>query len=114
VQLQQEDVTLYCDRADFYSQQNNVDAFGNVHIKQGDSINIYGETLHYDGNMKKAKLNNAVKLTDSHMVLTTDEMDYDLNTRIASYLKGGTLVNDSAILTSRHGYYFANSADVFF
>ena len=114
VQLKQKDVTLFCDRADFYFEQNVVDAFGNVHIKQGDSINIYGETLHYDGNLKKAKLNNNVRLTDSHMILSTDELDYDLNTKIASYLKGGKLVNDSSVLTSQHGYYYANTADVFF
>lgn len=114
VQLQQRDVTLYCDRADFYFEQNIVDAFGNVHIKQGDTIDIYGQTLHYDGNSKKAKLNDRVKLTDSRMVLTTDELDYDLNTRIGFYLKGGTLVSDSAVLTSNHGYYYANTADVFF
>jgi lipopolysaccharide assembly outer membrane protein LptD (OstA) len=113
VQLQQKEVTLYCDRADFYFEQNLVDAFGNVHIKQGDSLNIYSDTLHYDGNGKKAKLNHHVRLTDSRMVLTTDELDYDLNTRIAFYLKGGTLVNDKAVLTSNHGYYYARSADVF-
>lgn len=114
VQLKQQDVILYCDRADFFFEENIVDAFGNVHIRQGDSIDIYGETLHYDGNQKKARLNKSVRLTDSHMVLTTDDLDYDLNTSVAWYLKGGTLINDSAVLTSLHGYYFANSADVFF
>ncbi len=89
VQLQQNDVTLFCDRADFYFDENIVDAFGNVHIKQGDTINIYGETLHYDGTLKKAKLNKNVRLTDARMVLTTDELDYDLNTDIGFYLKGG-------------------------
>lgn len=114
VQLQQKDVTLFCDRADFYFDENIVDAFGNVHIKHGDTIDIYGETLHYDGNDKKAKLNKNVRLTDSRMVLTTDELDYDLNTGIGLYLKGGTLVNDSAVLTSQRGYYNANTADVYF
>jgi lipopolysaccharide export system protein LptA len=114
VQLQQNDVTLFCDRADFYFDENIVDAFGNVHIKQGDTINIYGETLHYDGTLKKAKLNKNVRLTDARMVLTTDELDYDLNTDIGFYLKGGTLINDSAVLTSQRGYYYANTADVYF
>jgi lipopolysaccharide export system protein LptA len=114
VQLRQNNVTLFCDRADFYFEQNIVDAFGNVHIKHGDTIDIYGETLHYDGASKKARLNKNVKLTDSRMVLTTEELDYDMNTRMGFYLKGGTLVSDSAVLTSQHGYYYANSADVFF
>ncbi|MGB3075485.1 MAG: LPS export ABC transporter periplasmic protein LptC, partial [Chitinophagales bacterium] len=114
VQLKQKDVTLFCDRADFYFDENIVDAFGNVHIRQGDTIHIYGETLHYDGNLKKAKLNTKVKLTDSKMVLTTEELDYDLNTRVGFYLKGGKLLSDEAILTSQHGYYYSNSSDMFF
>lgn len=114
VQLRQKDVTLFCDHADFYFDENRVDAFGNVHIKQGDTINIYGETLHYDGNLKKAKLETKVKLTDAKMVLTTEQLDYDLNSRVGFYLQGGKLVSDDAVLTSKHGYYFANTADVFF
>lgn len=114
VQLKQNNVTLFCDRADFYFDENLVDAFGNVHIRQGDTIHIYGETLHYDGNLKKAKLNNKVKLTDSKMVLTTDELDYDLNTRVGFYLNGGKLISDQAVLTSNHGYYYSNSSDMYF
>lgn len=114
VQLQQNDVTLFCDNADFYFDQNIVDAVGNVHIRQGDTIHIYGETLHYDGNVKQARLKNKVKLTDSRMVLTTEELDYDLNTRVGYYLTGGTLVSDDAVLTSKHGYYYSNTADMYF
>ncbi len=114
VQLRQKEVTLFCDQADFYFEENRVDAFGSVHIKQGDTINIYGETLHYDGNLKKAKLESKVKLTDAKMVLTTEQLDYDLNTRVGFYLQGGKLVSDDAVLTSKHGYYYANTADVYF
>src|SRR5262245_5754578 len=48
------------------------------------------------------------------MVLTTDDLDYDLNTSVAWYLKGVTLINDYAVLTSLHGSYYDNSADFFF
>lgn len=114
VQLQQKDVTLFCDNADFFFDQNIVDAIGHVHIMQGDSIHLYGETLHYDGNSKQAKLKGKVKLTDSRMVLTTEELDYDLNNRVGYYLKGGTLLSDDAVLTSRNGYYYSATADMYF
>ncbi len=114
VQLKQNDVILFCDNADFYFDQNIVDAVGNVHIRQGDTIHLFGQTLHYDGNGKLAKLKNQVKLTDSRMVLTTDELDYDLNTRVGYYLTGGTLISEDAVLTSKHGYYYSNTADMYF
>ncbi|MFI5134506.1 MAG: OstA-like protein [Chitinophagales bacterium] len=114
VQLQQKNVTLFCDQANYLLDQNTIDAAGNVHIKQGDTINMYGNTLHYDGSLKTANLKGAVKLTDSHITLTTEQLDYDLNSRVADYLQGGTVINDSSTLTSQHGYYYANSADVFF
>src|ERR1043165_1097576 len=114
VQLQQNDVTLFCDRSNQYLEQNLIDATVNVHIRQSDTINIYGNTLHYDGNSRQANLKGNVKLTDSHVVLTTEELDYDLNTRIANYVNGGKMINDSAVLTSKHGYYYANTSDIFF
>src|SRR6266446_3774458 len=52
VQLQQNDVTLFCDQANQYLEQNLIDATGNVRIRQSDTINIYGNSLHYDGNTK--------------------------------------------------------------
>jgi len=114
VQMKQNDVTLFCDQANQFMDQNTIDATGNVHIRQSDTINIYGNTLHYDGNSKIANLKGNVKLTDGHIILTTEQLDYDVNTRIANYLNGGKMINDSAVLTSRHGYYSANSSDIFF
>lgn len=114
VQLQQNDVTLYCDQANQFIEQNVVDATGNVRIRQSDTINVYGNLLHYDGNTKKANLNGNVRLTDGHVELSTEELDYDVNTRIATYLSGGKMITDSSVLTSRHGYFFANTSDMYF
>jgi len=114
VQLKQNDVILFCNQADYFLDENVVDATGSVHIKQSDTINVYGDFLHYDGNTKKANLKGKVRLTDSHAVLTTDQLDYDLNTRVGNYFQGGKLVSDQAVLTSKRGYYFASTSDVYF
>lgn len=114
VQLQQKDATLFCDQANYFLDQNTIDAIGHVRIKQGDTINVYGNSLHYDGNLRKANLTGNVKLTDSHVTLTTDQLDYDLNTRVASYNRNGKVLSDSSVLSSKRGYYNANTAEVFF
>lgn len=114
VQLQQKDATLFCDQANYFLDQNTIDAIGNVRIRQGDTIHVTGNTLHYDGNLRQANLTGSVRLTDSHILITTEQLDYDLNTRVASYTRGGKMINDSAVLTSRRGYYHANTAEVYF
>ncbi len=55
VTFKQDNVFLYCDSAYFYDELNAIDAFSNVHIKQGDTLNLYGDLLKYDGNTKKAE-----------------------------------------------------------
>ena len=50
VVLKQSDVMMYCDSAYFNDGNNSVEAFGNVKVKQGDSITLYCRHLLYNGN----------------------------------------------------------------
>src|SRR5699024_9569843 len=70
--------------------------------------------LHYEGNTKMATLKNNVKMTDGHMILTTNFLTYDMDSHIGSYLNGGKLVNQETVLNSQRGYYYADTKDVFF
>jgi lipopolysaccharide assembly outer membrane protein LptD (OstA) len=49
VAFKHDDVLLYCDSAYLYTLTNSLDAFSQVHINQGDSVNMYGDKLKYDG-----------------------------------------------------------------
>ena len=80
-----DNVLLNCDSAYMYSETNNLEAFGNVHIKEGDSLNIYGDFLKYDGNSKKGELHGNVKLLHNDMVLTTEHLNQDLKDNIGKY-----------------------------
>jgi lipopolysaccharide export system protein LptA len=112
--FQQDNATLTCDSAYFYLAKNSFEAFGNVHINQADTINIYSDKLNYDGNTKIAILKNNVKLTDNDAILTTNDLNYNLGTKIGQYYNGGKIVNDKNTLTSTNGYYFTNSKDAYF
>jgi lipopolysaccharide export system protein LptA len=112
--FKQDNATLTCDSAYFYLEKNSFEAFGHVHINQSDTINIYSDHLNYDGNSKLAILKGNVKLTDNDAILTTNDFDYDLGTKIGTYYNGGTIVNDKNILTSQNGYYFTQSKDAYF
>ncbi len=105
---------LKSDSALFYREQNAFDAFGNVSINQGDTLNIYSDKLNYNGNTKNAILTNNVKLIDRDATLTTNYLTYNTGTRIGTYTGGGKLVDKDNVLVSKNGYYFASSRDAYF
>ena len=85
-----ESLTLFtCDSAAVNKTTNVMEAFGNVHINQQDSIHTYAQYLKYIGKERKAYLKKNVRLTDKKGTLYTDELDYDLGTNIGNYKKGG-------------------------
>lgn len=114
VVLVQKDLILYCDSALLFKSSNIARVYGNVHFNQADSIHAYGDSAIYDGNAKTAKLYSNVKLTDNSMTLTTNNLSYDTKTKVGTYIDGGKVTDGEAVLTSKLGYYYANSKDAFF
>ena len=49
VRFEHEGAIMTCDSAYFYRKENSFDAFSNVHVNQGDTVNMYCETMNYDG-----------------------------------------------------------------
>ncbi len=109
-----ENSTLTCDSAVLYVDQNVFDAFKNVHINQGDTINIYSDRLNYNGNTKIAHLTSNVRMVDRESTLTTNILDYNMATKYGTYVTGGKIVSKDVTLTSKNGYYFSNSRDAYF
>jgi lipopolysaccharide export system protein LptA len=104
--LTQSKTTIYCDSAYLYKKRNSVEAFGHVRITEGDSINITGSRLEYDGNSRKAKLRNKVVFTKlATATLYTDYLDFSRPNNLAYYFNGGRLVDSINVLTSSKGYY---------
>ncbi|HXC03451.1 MAG TPA: OstA-like protein [Bacteroidia bacterium] len=104
----QDNVTMYCDSAHLFSD-NSLDAYSHVHFRQGDSLDLYGDEMKYDGNKKFARLEKNIRLTDKDMTLNTEHMTYDVTEKLATYTEGGTLHSQDNVLTSRTGYYEASS-----
>ncbi|KEQ30037.1 hypothetical protein N180_11455 [Pedobacter antarcticus 4BY] len=109
-----ENAILTCDSAVFYTSKNYFEAYDNVHINQADTINIYSDKLNYDGNAKIAHLTERVRMVDKTSVLTTNVLDYDMVSKVGTYVNGGKIVTKDATITSKNGFYFANSRDAYF
>lgn len=102
----QNTTTIYCDSAHFFKTQNRIDAFGKVHITDGDSVDVTSQALTYDGNKKIAYLRKKVVFTKLGIAtLYTDFLDYDRQKNEARYFNGGKLVDTTNVLTSKKGYY---------
>jgi lipopolysaccharide export system protein LptA len=105
---------LYCDSAYVNEKANRVIAYGNVRVKLSDTLNLYGDSLKYDGNTKIAHANSNVRLIDNQTTLTTDTLVYNRKTQIAQYDYWGKIVNANNYLVSQHGYYYTDKKEFFF
>ena len=114
VAMRQGTTLFYCDSVVLNRTANKMEAFGHVHINDNDSIHTYCDYLRYTGGDKKAYLKGNVKLTDGQGTLTTTDLDYDVNTKIGIYKKSGKVVSDKSVLTSKEGFYYGETNDVYF
>lgn len=114
VELRQGNIFMSCDTAILYVDRNDLIAYGQVLIQQGDTIAIYADSLVYQGDTKIADLFDNVVLVNNNKQLFTDKLTYDLSTKVATYYTGAMLTSDSTQLRSRRGYYYVNEDLAYF
>ncbi|NLY23799.1 MAG: hypothetical protein GX042_02135 [Bacteroidales bacterium] len=105
---------MYCDSAYLYQQTNTFEAFSNVRMEQGDTIFVYGDYLHYDGNTQLAQLRENIRMEDRTVTLFTDSLDYDRSENLGYYFEGGMLVDEENELTSFWGQYDPDTKQALF
>ena len=114
VRLKHNDLFMNCDSAWYFDEADQVYAFSNIHIWQGDTIHIWGRRLVYDGVTGKAVMTDSVELADKEMQLFTRQIDYDVNTQVAIYNDGARILNGDNTLTSIVGIYYSDQKMVHF
>lgn len=97
---------LYCDSAVLYQEKKIAEAFGNVSIEQADGTTAFADYLKYTGGSKLVYMKGDVVLSDPKgNTLWSEEVDYNLSSKIGKYYKDGTLQNEQTVLSSRQGEY---------
>ncbi|MCF3109541.1 LPS export ABC transporter periplasmic protein LptC [Niabella sp. CC-SYL272] len=114
VVMKQGTTTFKCDRCVRNDRARTFEAWGNVHINDSDTTNIYSGHLKYLTDKQIAYLDKNVKLTDGHATLTTPDMEYNMTTNIATYKNGGKVVNRRTVITSKEAFYYTDIKDVYF
>ncbi|HET6252424.1 MAG TPA: OstA-like protein [Puia sp.] len=114
VEIQQETTLIFCDSLRMNPHEDYIECFGNVHINDNDSVNIYSDYMKYLVSKKFVHFEKNVRLTDGKSILTSDALDYDMNLHMGTYDHGGKIVSKETVLTSEHGVYFEDTKDVHF
>lgn len=105
VRFRHGNATMTCDSAYLNEDAQLFEAFGDVHMVQGDTVHMYSRYLFYDGISKLARLRRNVHLANKTTDLYTDSLDYDRIADIAYYFEGGTVTDAQNTLTSDYGQF---------
>ena len=72
---------------------------------QGDTLDLVGDMLLYNGLDQLARVRHNVVLTHRESKLYTDSLDYDRLYELGYFFEGGRLVDKDNVLTSDWGQY---------
>ena len=107
VQISHQGSNMWCDRAIHYSKENFIEAYGNVKLIQGDTINMTSKYVEYSGITEFAFASGDVVLKDPNSTISSDTLYFDRLKQQAFYKSGGTVVKDSSgTITSKIGRYY--------
>jgi lipopolysaccharide export system protein LptA len=114
LRIRHENVLMWADSAYTYTGTNRVDAFGNVRINQGDTLNLYARKIYYNGDISKAIAYQNVRLVNKSTTLYTDTLNYDLAANTGFYNSNGKIVDSLNTLTSKVGRYYVDTDIIHF
>ena len=106
VYLKHKGIEIWCDQAVHYGQDRFVKAFGNVEMKQGDSISMKSNYAEYNGKTEFAYASTDVILKTPENTLKTDTLFFDRLRQQAYYRSGGTVKDSANTLKSKIGRYY--------
>jgi len=114
VEIRHKEMLMWADSAYTYTGTNRVDAFGNVHINQADTLDIYAQKIYYNGDNSFARAIGDVRLIKDETTLYSDTVDYDLLNNIGYYDNYGKIVDSTNVLSSVIGKFFMDQDLVHF
>ena len=107
VHIKQGSINMWSDKAIYYSGENFIEAYGNVTLIQGDTINLASKYIEYSGYTQLAFASGDVVLQDPNSTISADTLYFDRVKQQAFYKNNGTVVKDtSGTITSKIGRYY--------
>lgn len=106
--LRHNEIIMKCDSAHYFPEKIQVVAFSRIKIEQGDTLDILGDHLLYDGIAEIAVMTGKVELVNKETHLFTNSVKYDVKNEIALYPDSGRIINGDNKLTSKIGTYYVS------
>lgn len=106
VYFNHEGIEVWCDQAIFYKEDDFFKAYGNVRMKQGDTITMTSKYAEYNGQTKFAFASTDVRLKTPSNTLTTDSLFFDRIKQQSFYRSGGKVQDTASTITSVVGRYY--------
>jgi lipopolysaccharide export system protein LptA len=107
VKTKHKDRFLTCDSAYFYSKENKIEAFSNIHIWQGDTLSLRGDYLIYHGNHQLAEIERDVVFNHNDMQLVSEELKYNFEFEKGFYDHNALITQNDKSLSSTKGIYYS-------
>ncbi len=109
VRVSHNGIIIRADKMNYFTEKDFIEAYGNVNIKQGDSINMTSKYIEYTGGTQLAVAKGDVMMTDRNSTISTETLFFDRTRQEAFYNNKGKVVRDSSgTITSKIGRYYIN------
>ncbi|MBL0101748.1 MAG: hypothetical protein IPP49_18355 [Saprospiraceae bacterium] len=113
VKVYHEGTFMYCDTA--VLRGPDLRMYFNVVLMQNDTIKIFADSLHYNGDSLVAYLyGNIILENGPDKKLYTTYLRYDVKNKIGYYTRNARLIDKTSTLISRRGRYLLNEKTAFF
>ncbi|MCH1548358.1 MAG: OstA-like protein [Flavobacteriaceae bacterium] len=107
VKISHDGVYLWCNQAYFYENKNYIEAFGDVRMLQGDTLNLTSNYLEYNGDNKQAYAKGNVELIEPNSELYTESLYFDRNKQEVFYNNNGKVIkHPEDTIYSQIGTYY--------
>jgi len=100
---------LICDSAYYYTKDNKIEAFSNIHIWQGDTLSLKGDYLIYHGNHQLAEIQKNVRFKHNEMNLVSEQLKYDFEYEKGFFDERAHITENQKSLSSNKGIYYAGT-----
>lgn len=112
IKIYHDSTFFFADSAVLYKKE--LTANGNIIIIQHDTIQIFSDSLYYNGDSLIAELKGKILLKNGENELRTRYLLYDIHNKTAHYNTGAELKQKSSILKSVNGMYYINDNKIKF
>ena len=115
VHIKHKGIEMWCNEAIYYAKKDFIEAYGDVRLIQGDTLNMKSKYIEYSGKTQLAYASGKVVLIDNSSELYTDILFFDRIKQEAYYnQKGKVIRNLSGVINSDFGRYFTKTKKYIF